>query len=58
MNDLDDKINTTVESYEPKTKNWNWKQKRAVITLNKIRYDLLNHYLDPNTIIKLWKKLA
>ena len=36
-----------------KSKGWNWRQKIVVGVLNKIRYTLLDYYLDHNSIVKL-----
>ena len=35
---------------------WNWKQKRVVIILNRIKYSLLDYYLNLNTIVEFHKK--
>ena len=53
---IDDKITTTVEDYEPKTKVEIEDKKRVASILNEIRNALLDYYLDPNTIIELHKK--
>ena len=35
---------------------WNWKQKRVVSLLIRIKYSLLDYYLNLNTIVEFHKK--
>ena len=52
----DDKINTIVESYEPKIKVEIEVKKRVVNILNKIGYAVLDYYLESNAIVGLQNK--
>ena len=45
--------NLVEEEYKPKEKVGIEEQKRVVSILNEIRNNLLDHYLDPNTIFEL-----
>ena len=48
--DIDEKINMIRESYDPKAKVG---EKIVVTIFNKIRYSMIEFYLDHNTIIDL-----
>ena len=56
--DIEDKINMIVEIYGPKTKPGIEDKERAISILNAIKYDLLDYFLDPNTIIEMHKKFG
>ena len=45
-----------IENYEPETRIETEDKIKVVSTLNKIRYDLLDYYLDSNTITEMQKK--
>ena len=53
---IDEKINAIVYNYESKRKVQIEDKKIAVSILNKIRYKLLDYYLDPHTINELKNK--
>ena len=48
--------NLVEEEYKPKEKVGIEEQKRVASILNEIRNNLLDHYLDPNTIVELHNK--
>ena len=54
--DIEDKTNMIVGSHGPKTNTEIKEEKIVVSILNKIKYDLLDHYLHPYTIAKMYKK--
>ena len=56
--DIEDKIQMIIEIYEPKTKAGIEDKKRVISILNAIKYDLLDYFLDPNTIIEMHKKFG
>ena len=53
------KVNMIIENYEPKTylKFEGKKKKKIVISLNRIKYALLEYYLNPNIIAELHKNM-
>ena len=53
---IDDKIDKIVEEYDPKKRVGTEDKKRVISILNIIRNNLLDYYLDPNTIVELHKK--
>ena len=55
--DIEGKINMIVEIYEPKTKAGIEDKKRVISILNAIKYDLLDYFFDPNTILEMHKKI-
>ena len=57
MATLDDKTTTLVKNYGLETKIETEDQKRVVSILNKIRYNLLDYYIDSNTVTELQKNI-
>ena len=55
MTDIEDKINIIIETSEPKIKPKIEGKKRIISILNAIKYDLLDYYLNPNTIVEMHK---
>ena len=55
LTDIEDKINTIIETYEPKIKPKIEDKKRIISILNAIKYDLLDYYLNPYTIVEMHK---
>ena len=53
---IDDKIDKIVEEYDPKKRVETEDKKRVIIIFNIIRNNLLDYYLDSNTIVELHKK--
>ena len=54
------KVNMIIENYEPKTYlkfEGKKKKKKIVITLNRIKYALLEYYLNPNIVAELHKNM-
>ena len=54
--DTDDKVNMTVDNYEHKADVETEDKKTVDSILNRIKYNFLNYYLNPNTIAELHKK--
>ena len=55
LTDIEDKINIIIETSEPKIKPKIEGKKRIISILNAIKYDLLDYYLNPNTIFEMHK---
>ena len=53
--DIDNKKSIILKNYEPKTKVELEGEKRIISILNKIKYNLLDFYLDPIIIVELYK---
>ena len=55
------KVNMIIENYEPKTylkfEGKKKKKKKIVISLNRIKYALLEYYLNPNIVAELHKNM-